>query len=211
LKKRNLSARLLLLQELGEYELVLKLGKPFLETHQDSNFGYNDPETAQLARADIVLTVALACLELGREQWQQGKSENAALSGQMGQDLLLRAGLFANIRGEIQADLYKLRPYRVLELLALNETESLQRRKGLQILRDMLDERGGIDGTGDDQSGLSIDDFCALSSSYAIISTVAEQQELFEAESASPFGCRHLFSRLCLDRARFRPSPTRFN
>jgi len=177
---------LLLLQELGEYELVLKLGQPFLETHQDSNLGQSDPETAKLARADIILTIALACLELGREQWQQGKSENAALSGQMGQDLLLRAGLFPNIRGEIQADLYKLRPYRVLELLALNETESLQRRKGLQILRDMLNDRGGIDGTGDDRSGLSIDDFLRFIQQLRNYLTVAEQQELFEAEARRP-------------------------
>ncbi|MEC4803832.1 MAG: IMS domain-containing protein [Jaaginema sp. PMC 1079.18] len=177
---------LLLLQELGEYELVLKLGQPFLETHQDSNLGQSDPETAKLARADIILTIALACLELGREQWQQGKSENAALSGQMGQDLLLRAGLFPNIRGEIQADLYKLRPYRVLELLALSESESLQRRKGLQILRDMLGDRGGIDGTGDDQSGLSIDDFLRFIQQLRHYLTVAEQQELFEAEARRP-------------------------
>ncbi|MFP4008768.1 MAG: IMS domain-containing protein, partial [Spirulinaceae cyanobacterium] len=177
---------LLLLQELGEYELVLKLGQPFLETHQDSNLGQSDSETAKLARADIILTIALACLELGREQWQQGKSENAALSGQMGQDLLRRAGLFPNIRGEIQADLYKLRPYRVLELLALNETESLQRRKGLQILRDMLEDRGGIDGTGDDRSGLSIDDFLRFIQQLRNYLTVAEQQELFEAEARRP-------------------------
>ena len=51
----------------------------------------------------------------------------------------------------------------MLELLALPLEHLTDRRKGLQILRDMLQERGGIDGTGDDLSGLTIDDFRALS------------------------------------------------
>lgn len=171
---------LLILFELGEYELVLKLGQPYLEQHR------NPSESEQLVRADIVLTVALTCLELGREQWQHGQSENAALSGQMGQELLLREGLFPNIRGEIQADLYRLRPYRILELLALSEADSLKRRRGLQILREMLDERGGIDGAGDDQSGLSVDDFLRFIQQIRNYLTVAEQQELFESEARRP-------------------------
>jgi len=177
---------LLILQELGEYELVLKLGQPFINTHKGNNTEPNDAEGVQMLRADIVLTVALACLELGREQWQQGQSESAALSGKMGQELLLQEGLFPNIRGEIQADLYKLRPYQVLELLALSETESLQRRRGLQILRNMLDERGGIDGSGDDRSGLSVDDFLRFIQQLRNYLTAAEQQELFEAEALRP-------------------------
>ncbi|MGD2183792.1 IMS domain-containing protein [Lusitaniella coriacea] len=182
----KLVGALLILLELGEYELVLKLGQPFLETRKDKNLGRKDEEDTKLIRADIILTLALACLELGREQWQQGQSENAALSGQMGQDLLLREGLFPNLRGEIQSDLYRLRPYRILELLALNETESLKRRQGLQILRDMLDERKGIDGSGDDGSGLGVDDCLRFIQQIRNYLTVAEQQELFEGEASRP-------------------------
>ncbi|MBD2580051.1 IMS domain-containing protein [Oscillatoria sp. FACHB-1406] len=171
---------LLILFELGEYEQVLKLGQPHLEQRKPLS------ENEQLVRADIVLTLALTCLELGREQWQLSQSENAALSGQVGQELLLREGLFPNIRGEIQADLYRLRPYRVLELLAASESDGLKRRKGLQILREMLDERGGIDGQGDDQSGLSIDDFLRFIQQLRNYLTVAEQQELFEREAQRP-------------------------
>jgi len=100
----------------------------------------------ELVRPDIVLTVSLACLELGREQWQQGQYENAAKSLEAGQELLLRESLFPSVRGEMQADLYKLRPYNILELLSLPEEKVAERRKGLQILREMLQERGGIDG-----------------------------------------------------------------
>ncbi|MDY6786423.1 MAG: IMS domain-containing protein [Cyanobacteriota bacterium] len=180
IEPHQLVGALLILLELGEYELVLKLGQPYLEQQPATT------ESEQLVRADIVLTVALTSLELGREQWQHGQSENAALSGQMGQELLLREGLFPQIRGEIQADLYRLRPYRILELLAMSETDSLKRRKGLQILREMLNERGGIDGQGDDRSGLSVDDFLRFIQQIRNYLTVAEQQTLFEAEARRP-------------------------
>lgn len=176
---------LLILQELGEYELVIKLGRPYLSSGsiglRDGRFG--DP---QLVLPDIVLTLALAYLELGREQWQQGLYEKAAESLETGQELLLRENLFASLRGEMQADIYKLRPYRILELLALPEEQVTQRQRGLQILREMLQERGGIDGQGDDQSGLGIEDFLRFMQQLRSHLTTAEQLLLFEAEARRP-------------------------
>jgi hypothetical protein len=176
---------LLILQELGEYELVLKLGRPYLD---GSNLALKqgrlgDPD---LVFADGVMTVALSCLELGREQWQQGQYENAADSLKMGQDLLLREGLFPSLRGEMQSDLYKLRPYRILELVALPESQEAARYQGLDLLREMLQDRGGIDGNGDDQSGLSVDDFLRFIQQLRSYLTAAEQQALFETESRRP-------------------------
>jgi hypothetical protein len=176
---------LLILQELGEYELVQKLGRPYLNTGSiaiaEGRFG--DP---QLVRPDIVLTAALAAMELGREQWQQGQYENAAKSLDAGQELLLRESLFPSLRGEMQADIYKLRPYNILELLSLPEEQVAERRRGLQILREMLQERGGIDGTGDDRSGLGIEDFLRFVQQLRKHLTSSEQQTLFEAEAARP-------------------------
>jgi hypothetical protein len=181
----QLVGALLLLQELGEYELVLKLGRPFLTGGNASLRGgqFGDPN---IVYSDIVLTVALACLELGREQWQQGQYENAAEALETGEKLLLREGLFASVRGEIQADLDKLRPYRVLELLALPENNSTERYKGMQLLQDMLQERDGIDGTGNDQSGLNIDDFLRFIQQLRGYLTASEQQLLFEEEARRP-------------------------
>lgn len=181
----QLVGALLILLELGEYELVLKLGRPFLSS---GNVGlesgrYGDPE---VIGADIVLTVALACLELGREQWQQGQYEGAAESLETGQELLLREGLFAGVRGEMQSDLFKLRPYRILELLALPDEHSAERYQGIQLLQDMLHERGGIDGAGDDQSGLSTDDFLRFVQQLRAYLTAEEQQVLFESEARRP-------------------------
>lgn len=176
---------LLVLQELGEYELVQKLGRPYLNNGSiaiaEGRFG--DP---QLVRPDIVLTVSLACLELGREQWQQGQYDNAAKSLEAGQELLLRESLFSSVRGEMQADIYKLRPYNILELLSLPEEKVAERRQGLQILREMLQERGGIDGSGDDRSGLGIEDFLRFVQQLRKHLTSSEQQALFEAEAGRP-------------------------
>ncbi len=176
---------LLVLQELGEYELVLKLGRPYLTSGnsslKDGRFG--DP---RIILADIVLTVALACLELGREQWQQGQYENAAEALETGQELLLREGVFVVVRGEIQADLLRLRPYRILELLALPIGNADERQRGIQLLRTMLQERGGIDGHGNDQSGLSIDDFLRFIQQLRGYLTAEEQQALFEEEARRP-------------------------
>ncbi|HIK27994.1 MAG: IMS domain-containing protein [Oscillatoriaceae bacterium SKW80] len=176
---------LLILQELGEYELVLKLSQPYLGSGRFAlKLGrFGEP---QLVGPDIILTVALSCLELGREQWQQGQYENAAATLETGQELLLQEGLFANVRGEILTDLYKLRPYRILELLSKSEENVAERRKGLQLLRDMFQERGGIEGSGDDQSGLNVDDFLRFIQQLRCYLTAAEQQQLFEAEARRP-------------------------
>ncbi|MTJ12563.1 DUF4101 domain-containing protein [Anabaena sp. UHCC 0187] len=183
---------LLILQELGEYELVLKLGRPYLVNKPSSvsvKTGHRVtqaeiPENPDLP--DIILTVSLACLELGREQWQQGHYENAAVSLETGEELLAREGLFASVRAEMTADLYKLRPYRILELLALPLAEITKRRQGLELLQSILEDRGGIDGTGNDQSGLNIDDFLRFIQQIRHYLTVSEQHKLFELESKRP-------------------------
>jgi hypothetical protein len=176
----------LILLELGEYETVLELGETYLDDRNSISLDKGTFGEPQLVRADLVLTMALACLELGRDQWQQRQYENAAASGQVGQRLLLKENLFPSVRGEIQSDLYKLRPYQILELLALPETQVQERRKGLRLLKEMLEERGGIDGKGDDHSGLSVDDFLRFIQQLRTYLTAAEQQELFEAEARRP-------------------------
>ncbi|PAX52108.1 IMS domain-containing protein [Brunnivagina elsteri] len=188
----ELVGALLILQELGEYEQVLKLGRPYLVNKHNSSNNKLDNTTSNSTfdtaseRPDVVLTVSLACLELGREQWQQGHYENAAISLETGEELLAREGMFPSVRTEIQADLNRLRPYRILELLALPEEKTSERRQGLQLLQEILEERGGIDGSGDDQSGLSIDDFLRFVQQLRHYLTVNEQHRLFEAESKRP-------------------------
>ncbi|MGF1514807.1 MAG: IMS domain-containing protein [Elainellaceae cyanobacterium] len=185
IEDKQLIGALLILLELGEYELVLKLGRPYLSSGNSSleSGQYGDPA---VVGADIVLTLALACLELGREQWHQGQYENAAESLETGLDLLVKEGLFAGVRGEMQTELFKLRPYRILELLALPDDQEVERYRGFQLLQAMLEERHGIDGSGNDRSGLSTDDFLRFIQQLRSYLTVAEQQNLFEREAKRP-------------------------
>jgi hypothetical protein len=183
IQDNQLSGALLLLYELGEYDLALELGKPYL------SHGILDLKRpfagSALSESDIVLTLALCYQELGREQWQQAKYERASQSLQEGLDLLLREGLFVDVQNQIRSDQYRLRPYRILELVAFPQGTE-ERKLGLTLLREMLSDREGIDGVGNDQSGLSIDEFLKFIQQLRGYLTVAEQQEIFEAESRRP-------------------------
>jgi hypothetical protein len=176
---------LLLLLEVGEYEQVIQLGRPYLSSGtRDVADGTLGPADAVLG--DIVLCLALACLELGREQWQQRQYEVAADSLETGNELLVGENRFPTIRAEIQAELFKLRPYRILELLARPIEQTRERRQGMKLLKAMLEDRGGIEGTDDDLSGLPIDDFLRFIQQLRDYLTASEQQELFEYEARRP-------------------------
>lgn len=173
---------LLIFQELGEYGLVIRLGTAYLDSTSGKE-GSDEPEK-QTEKEDIILTLALSYLELGREQWQQGKHENAAIAGQMGHNLLTENNLFPSIQEIIATDLDKLRPYRILELMA--QSNIAAKNKGLQLLKEMLQRRQGIEGKGEDGSGLKFEHFLHFIQQLRRYLTAVEQQELFEAEAKRP-------------------------
>jgi curved DNA-binding protein CbpA len=173
---------LLIFQELGEYALVIQLGTTYLKNTSGQE-GTDDQEK-QTEKEDLILTLALAYLELGREQWQQEKHENAALAGQMGHNLLTENNLFPSIQKVIETDLDKLRPYRILELMA--QSNAAAKNKGLQLLREMLQRRQGIEGKGEDGSGLKFEHFLHFIQQLRRYLTAVEQQELFEVEAQRP-------------------------
>ncbi len=175
---------LLLLYELGAYHQALELGQQYLSA---GTFDLRRPYTGSaLAEADILLTVALSYLELGREQWQQGHYEPAAYYLQGGLDVLVSENQFSDVQTQLKTELFRLRPYRVLELVAHPDLDSSERQRGLMLLKDMLLEREGIDGNRDDHSGLGIDDFLKFIQQLRAYLTTTEQQDLFEAEARRP-------------------------
>jgi hypothetical protein len=176
---------LLILLELGEYEQAIRLGRPFMTNGSDTLADGRHGDPARV-KGDVVLSLALACLELGREQWQQNHYENAAESLDTGLTLLVQEENFPAIQAELRSDLEKLRPYRVLELVARPLEQTPERRQGFQLLKAMLQDRGGIDGAGDDHSGLSTDDFLRFIQQLRGYLTAAEQQEIFEKEARRP-------------------------
>ncbi|MEA5508906.1 IMS domain-containing protein [Crocosphaera sp. UHCC 0190] len=186
IEPQQLPGSLLILQELGEYELVIKFGERYLNSLPSSSLTLELTDTAAKNRADTILSIALAYLEISREQWQQEKYDKAAVYGVKGLSLLGKNSLFPGLQSEIQTELDKLRPYRILELLVQPETKKAARETGIELLKSMLQERQGIDGRGDDGSGLGIDDFLRFIQQIRTYLTAQEQQDLFLAEAQRP-------------------------
>lgn len=183
LQESQLVGALLLLQEQSAYDRIAELGSTYLKRSIDlSRLPSNNDGSDQ----DVVLAMALANLEAGRECWQQKQFEKAADVLQSGLKLLTQEQLFPSVQKEIELDLYKLLPYQILELLAAPESETTQRQQGFTLLQTMLDQRGGIDGQHDDLSGLSVDDFLRFIQQLRCHLTVQEQQELFSKEAERP-------------------------
>ncbi len=177
---------LVILQELGEYELVLKLAQPYLDGQKTLQEIAKTTDELHLLWQDLILTVVLTYVELGREQWQQGEYDLAGISQEKGYNLLKEEQLFLNLQQDLKIELDKLRPYRILELLEQPEGKRAERKKGLMLLEQMLDERQGIEGKKSDNSGLNLDDFLRFIQQIRLYLTVKEQQELFEKEANRP-------------------------
>ncbi len=164
--KRDFSGALLILYELGEYDQIVSLS----------------PAAPNSADPDFILSVVLAYLELGREQWNQGKYEVASKNFNNSiATLEKKLGLFPEIKQELQRNTWQLRPYRILELMSSGLTI-----EGLALLQELLDQRRGIDGRGDDRTGLNIDKFLQFILELRIYMTSSEQEQLFEREALRP-------------------------
>ncbi len=172
----RLLGALSILYELGEYEIVIRLAELELKY----------PPTSSQLGEDLQLTLALSYFELSREQWQQEEYEQAATSGVTAYTILAENQLFPHLGIEIEKELCKLRPYRILSLLSSPEAQTKEREKGQELLREMLCARKGIEGRGEDYSGLSLDDFLLFIQQIRVYLTVAEQQSLFDAEAKRP-------------------------
>jgi len=173
----DLPGALLMLYEVGAYEGAIALWRT-LKTRE----GLAPSLEAVTKDGDAILAVVLSALELARDRQQQGFSHEASLVLEEASNLLAEAGLFAGVRAELQTELYRLRPDRILELLAPGG----DRQQGIQLFREVLDARRGIDGTGIDGSSLSTVDFLRFVQRLRQYLTVAEQQAIFEEEARRP-------------------------
>jgi len=169
----DLVGALLILQELGEYELVIRLAETYLDL---------EPTTRQ----DMILTLALAYGELSREYWQDKNYEQAASTAAKALTWLEQEQMFLQVASEIRHDCDRLRPYRILELLSQEKKPSLARQRGLNLLEEMLEARGGIDGQGDDRSGLGVDNFLRFIQQLRVYLTQAEQEKIWAKEAERP-------------------------
>ena len=170
---------LIVLCELAEYHSAIELGKECLYSSD------SDLATKETYKADVLLCMAMAHMELGREQWQKQQWEEAAISGKMGLSLLQDDGLdlFPSLQGEIMHDLNRLKPYRVLDLLKNHSFTSSSRRKGIELLQSMLAQRRNLPETAKDPSGLKIDQFLHFIQQIRNYLTLSEQKEIFLTEA----------------------------
>lgn len=188
----SLLGALIVLLNLGEYELVLRLATPYLKDKNLAQSELIDSDSAgeEFTKLwqDLVLTFVLANLELAREEWHEHQYDSAANSLQESYELLIEEELFNNIKKEIKQDLAKLRPYQVLELFTNTKHQDniQQRNKGIKLLKEMLDSRGGIENPHVDEFGLNVDGFLRFIQQIRGYLTSLEQQELFEEEAQRP-------------------------
>jgi len=169
----DLVGALLILQELGEYELVIRLAETYLDLEP-------------ITRPDMILTLALAYGELSREYWQDKNYEQADSTAAKALTWLEQEQMFPQVASEIRHDCDRLRPYRILELLSQEKKPSLARQRGLNLLEEMLAARGGIDGQGDDRSGLGVDNFLRFIQQLRVYLTQAEQEKIWAKEAQRP-------------------------
>ncbi len=177
---------LIILLDLGEYELILRICQPYLQDKIKAKKLARSQAQFNLLWQDLILTVVLAHLELAREKWHEQEYDSAADSLKQSYQLLSKERLFANICKEVKQDLAKLRPYQILELLTQNQVDLEMRNKGIYLLKEMLNSRGGMESKQIDESGLNIDGFLRFIQQIRVYLTVEEQQKLFEQETKRP-------------------------
>jgi len=88
---------LIILLDLGEYELILTLTEPYLKDKSNLNDLMEKEEELTLISQDLVLTVVLAYLELARERWQEQEYESASDALIQSYNLLFEEDLFPSL------------------------------------------------------------------------------------------------------------------
>ena len=167
----QLAGALVILQELGEYYQVIQIGDKFLQENSSED------------QSDIYASVALAELELSREQWQQENYEQASLHGQKSLDLLRDKQVHPAMQKEIESELAKLAPYRILKIFNQEPEPNLeQREQGIALLQKILQVRGGIEGKNDDGTGLDLNTFLSFIQQLRPLLSSEEQNRLFLSE-----------------------------
>lgn len=167
----DLIGALIILQESGEYVQLIQLGEDCL--HGNSNDQNND----------VCTSVALAQLELSREQWQQQNYELASMHGQKALDLLKDRQSLPAMQKEIENELAKLAPYRILKIFNQEpEPSQEERERGISLLQKILELRGGLEGQGSDGTGLDLTSFLSFIQQLRPLLSTQEQHRIFSNE-----------------------------
>ncbi len=166
-------------REVAGLLLLLEAGQG-AETFEAARLGLNPPQAPALGssrEADLTLLAALACQASAEDYRKERRYEAAAQTLQLGLQLLQRMGQLPASRLAIERSLTALLPYRILDLLSRDLAAVAERQEGLQLLEQLVQQRGGLDGLGDPD--FDADEFQAFFKQIRQFLTVQEQVDLF--------------------------------
>ena len=165
--------------ETGGLLLLLEAGQP-LECFELASRALQPPNAPVLGsgrEGDLTLLAGTACLAAAAAIHQQRRYELAATTLHQGGQLLQRMGKLPALLQEINAELLRLRPYRVLDLLSRELAAREERQLGLELLEQLVQERGGLEGEAD--PSLPAEQFGPFFNQIRAFLTVQEQVDLF--------------------------------
>ena len=170
--------------EVGGLLLVFESGQP-ADAFEGARRALQPPQAPALGsgrEADLALLALLACREASQERIQRRLFEPAAQMLLQGIQLLQRTGQRPDQRQQLENDLVALQPYRILDLIARDLSDTEARAMGLALLEDLVDRNGGLDG--DASPELPPEAFQAFIKQIRSYLTLQEQITLFEQSAA---------------------------
>jgi hypothetical protein len=169
-------------REVGGLILLWEANAPH-EAFQLARQALQPPQAPALGsgrEADLALLAALASQAAAEQDQEQRRYQSAAgLLGQ-GVQLLQRVGKLPDQRRALEQRLEQLKPYRILDLLSRDLSEQKARREGLDLLEQLVNDRGGLEGLDQAEIGLSQGEFELFFQQIRRFLTVQEQIDLFE-------------------------------
>jgi len=162
---------LLLLHEAGQNGDVFEAASRALQPPRA-------PALGSTRESDLGLLAALACQEAAKDEGEARRFESAAHLLQRGSQLLQRMGQWPQERRQMEHQLEDLLPYRVLDLASRDLSCRREREEGIGLLRDLVDRRGGLEGSLD-AAGMDQEGFQSFFKQIRLYLTVQEQLDLF--------------------------------
>jgi len=167
-------AGLLLLWESGSPKEAFKITRKALQPPQT-------PALGSSREADLTLLAALTARDSAIQEQQLRSYSNAADFLHEGIQLLQRMGKLGEKRKELEEDLVALLPYRILDLLSRDLNDQESHKKGLSMLENLINKRGGLEGSNKSEYRDYLDqqEFEAFFQQIKPYLTVQEQIDLF--------------------------------
>ena len=166
-------------QEVGGLILLMEAGQP-AEAFEGARQALQPPQAPALGsnrEADLSLLAALSAQKAGQERCRDRRFESAAQILHNGIQLLQRMGQQQEQRVRLESDLNALLPYRILDLISRDLAESGSREFGRDLLNELVQRRGGLDG--DQDPDFPQESFQSFFQQIRGFLTVQEQVDLF--------------------------------